>query len=102
MQLRSNARHTYAIVNRPRQEEDRTSPGSNVGNIVAPVKTLLPNLNWITFQPSKRTFQKSFPADRPALTGRRWTGLYREASNVAGGARKDARLGMVGLQQNIR
>ena len=34
------------------------------------------------------------------LTGRRWTGLYREASNVAGGARKGARLRMVGLQQN--
>jgi hypothetical protein len=56
----------------------------------------------LRFTPSKRTFQKSFPADRPALTGRRWTGHFTEASNVAGGARKGARLRMVGLQQNIR
>jgi hypothetical protein len=56
----------------------------------------------LRFTPSKRTFQKSFPADRPALTGRRWTGHFTEASNVAGGARKGARLRMVGLPQNIR
>ena len=74
MQLRSNARHTYAIVNRPRQEEDRTSPGSNVGNIVAPVKTLLPNLNWVTFQLSKRASLKSFRAGKPEQTGRFWIG----------------------------
>jgi hypothetical protein len=102
MQLRSNARHTYAIVNRPRQEEDRTSPGSNVGNIVAPVKTLLPNLNWITFQFSKRTSQKLFRARKPAKTGRLWTGLYQEASNVVAGARRGARLRMVGLIRNTR
>jgi hypothetical protein len=46
------------------------------------LRTLPQNRFSVTFQPSKRTSQKSFPADKPAQTGRRWTGLYREASNV--------------------
>jgi hypothetical protein len=66
------------------------------------LRTLPQNRFSVTFQPSKGTFQKFFPGDKPELIERRWTGHFPEASNVAGGARKGAGLRMVGLQQNIR